>query len=213
MLTLPFNNVFDYQADDDVKLGDIVRVSFGREQVIGAVWKIGKSCSLEEAKIKPISERYSFPPLSEALRKFVDFVAQYNMAFAGLVLKMVLSVRSVFDDPKTLLLYKLSGKTLAEAKIKNSDARWRVMDFLKFAPFTRSDICKGAGVTMPVVNKLIEAGVLEAVAVEDKWDFLCPNPDTGTTGSGRRFIIQNRWRIFCNVVRRRDRLRQDGSLF
>lgn len=177
MLTLPFNNVFDYQADDDVNLGDIVRVSFGREQVIGAVWKIGKSCNLEEAKIKSVSERYSFPPLSDALRKFVDFVAQYNMAFAGLVLKMVLSVRSVFDDPKTLLLYKLSGKTLAEAKIKNSDARWRVMDFLKFAPFTRGDICKGAGVTMPVVNKLIEAGVLEAVEVEDKWTFERPQPD------------------------------------
>ena len=179
MLTLPFNNVFDYQADDEVKPGDIVRVSFGREQVIGAVWKIGKSCNLEDAKIKPIGERYPFPPLSDALRKFVDFVAQYNMAFAGLVLKMVLSVRSVFDDPKMLLLYKLSGKTLAEAKIKNSDARWRVMDFLKFAPFTRGDICKGAGVTMPVVNKLIEAGVLEAVEVEDKWTFECPQPDYG----------------------------------
>ncbi len=177
MLTLPFNNVFDYQADDDVVLGDIVRVSFGREHVIGAVWKFGKSCNLEDAKIKPIGERYSFPPLSDALRKFVDFVAQYNMAFAGLVLKMVLSVRSVFDDPKTLLLYKLSGKTLAEAKIKNSDARWRVMDFLKFAPFTRGDICKGAGVTMPVVNKLIEAGVLEPVEVEDKWTFERPQPD------------------------------------
>ena len=179
MLTLPFNNVFDYQADDDVNLGDIVRVSFGREQVIGVVWKIGKSCGLDNAKIKPVSEKYAFPPLSAELRKFVDFVAQYNMAFIGLVLKMVLSVRGVFEDPKTLLLYKLSGKTLAEAKIKNSDARWRVMDFLKFAPFSRSDICKGAGVTMPVVNKLIEAGVLAPVEVEDKWVFARPLPDFG----------------------------------
>jgi hypothetical protein len=68
------------------------------------------------------------------------------MAFNGLVLKMVLSVKQVFDDPKMHKLYKLSGKSLNEAKLKNSDARWRVIEFLKFAPFTRQEIIAGAGV-------------------------------------------------------------------
>lgn len=120
-------------------------------------------------------ERINFPPLSAELRKFIEFVSGYNMAFAGQVLKMVLSVRQVFDDPKMTVLYELSGKTLAEAKLKNSDARWRVMDFLKFAPFNRQDIAAGAGVGQSVIKAMIDAGVLRPVLIEDKKEFEKPN--------------------------------------
>ena len=88
---------------------------------------------------------------------------------------MVLSVRQVFDDPKMTVLYELSGKTLAEAKLKNSDARWRVMDFLKFAPFNRQDIAAGAGVGQSVIKAMIDAGVLRPVLIEDKKEFEKPN--------------------------------------
>ena len=120
-------------------------------------------------------ERINFPPLNAELRKFIEFVSGYNMAFAGQVLKMVLSVRQVFDDPKMTVLYELSGKTLAEAKLKNSDARWRVMDFLKFAPFNRQDIAAGAGVGQSVIKAMIDAGVLRPVLIEDKKEFEKPN--------------------------------------
>ena len=90
------------------------------------------------------------------------------MAPLGLVLKMVMSVRGVFDDPQMLKLYELSGKTLTEAKLKNSDARWKVMDFLKVAPFNRQEIASGAGVSQSVIKTLIDAGVLREVLVEKK---------------------------------------------
>ena len=92
LLPLPFNDVFDYKVEDDVVVGEFVRVSFGRETLVGVVWKIGKSSKIDEAKIKPVLQRLDFPPLSDELMKFVNFVARYNMAFLGLVLKMVLSV-------------------------------------------------------------------------------------------------------------------------
>ena len=50
---------------------------------------------------------------------------------------MVMGVKAVFDDNQTMTLYRLSGKTLAEAKLKNSDARWRVMELLRHYPYTR----------------------------------------------------------------------------
>ena len=136
-------------------LGEIVRVPFGRDVVVGVVWKMGKSSKLDDAKIKPIMEKFSFPPLQPELMKFIEFVASYNMAFMGLVLRMVLCVKGVFDNPKMNVLYELSGKTLAEAKLKNSDARWRVMDFLKFAPFNRTEIAAGAGVGQSVIKAMI----------------------------------------------------------
>lgn len=175
LLPLPFNEPFDYKIEGEAVLGELVRVPFGREVHVGVVWKKGKSSNLDESKIKPIMERINFPPLSAELRRFIEFVSGYNMAFAGQVLKMVLSVRQVFDDPKMTVLYELSGKTLAEAKLKNSDARWRVMDFLKFAPFNRQDIAAGAGVGQSVIKAMIDAGVLRPVLIEDRKEFEKPN--------------------------------------
>ena len=177
LLPLPFNDVFDYKVEGDAVLGEMVRVSFGKEILVGVVWKLGKNSKLDDSKIKPILGRVDFPPLSAELMKFVNFVAAYNMAFQGLVLKMVLSVRGVFDDLKTVTLYKLSGKTLAEAKLKNSDARWRVMDLLRHYPYTRAEIAQGAGVGQAVIKTMIDAGVLEPVVVQSKRDFGTPRGD------------------------------------
>lgn len=163
MLPLPFNEPFDYKTETELPLGTLVRVPWGREEQIGVVWKHGRSSELSENKIKPIIEKLDFPPLSKNLIQFVKFVAEYNLAFVGLVLKMVISVRAVFDDNQTETLYTLRGKTLAEAKLKNSDARWHVMDLLRHAPYTRKEICRGAGVGLSVVNTLITAGILKPI--------------------------------------------------
>lgn len=173
MLPLPFNEAFDYKAETELPLGTIVRVPWGREEQIGVVWQHGKASQLPDNKIKPIIEKFDFPPLSKALMQFVKFVAEYNMAFIGLVLKMVLSSKAIFDDSQTETLYTLSGKTLAEAKLKNSDARWHVCDLLKHAPYTRKEICQGAGVGMSVVNTLISAGVLKPI-VREKQKYFAP---------------------------------------
>ena len=122
LLPLPFNESFDYKADFPIKEGALVRVPFGREVLVGVVWGVSETSKLDDKKIKKIIEVLPFEPLKEEMRKFVEFTASYNMAFLGLVLKMVLSVKQVFDDPKMLKLYELSGKSLAEAKLKNSDA-------------------------------------------------------------------------------------------
>ncbi len=174
LLTLPFNEPFDYKIEEMVKLGSIVKVPFGKDTLVGVVWGISDTSKLDNKKIKKITEVLPYEPISDNLRKFVEFVANYNMAYLGLVLKMVLSVKQVFDDPKMLKYYRLSGKTLAEAKLKNSDARWRVMDFLKKGPFNRSDIASGAGVSQSVIKSLIDANVLEEVLVEKKKEYQKP---------------------------------------
>lgn len=177
MLTLPFSEPFDYKVEGDIALGSVVRVPFGRDEQIGVVWKHGKSAKIDDSKIKSIIEVYNYPPLSKELMKFISWVASYNLAFVGLVLKMVISVRAVFEDPKMTALYTLSGKTLAEAKLKNSDARWRVLELLKKAPYTRQEIAQGAGVGQSVIKTMIDSGVLTPIMVENKREFLEPIGD------------------------------------
>lgn len=196
LLPLPFNDVFDYKVEGEVKRGDLVRVPFGRETHIGVVWKLGKSSNLDDKKIKPITENFSVPlpidgggwegvtnqpsiSLSPNLLKFIEFTAQYNLSYLGLVLKMVLSTRAVFDDNQTTTLYQWSGKTLAEAKLKNSDARWRVFELIKNAPspLIKSELTKYANVSSSVLTPMIDAGILTPIIIEKKKEFLIPNAE------------------------------------
>ncbi len=175
LLPLPFDCVFDYKVDEDVILGQVVRVSWGKEQQYGVVWTDGKSSELDDLKIKHISEIVDVPPLSAQLRKFIEWVASYNMAPLGLVLKMVIIGKSIFDHIPMNCLYRLTGKTLAEAKLKNSDSRWQVMNLLEHAPYTKSEIMKGAGVGASVIKTLIDNKIIEPILQEKKKYFAKPN--------------------------------------
>lgn len=177
MLPLPFDKPFDYTVESEVKIGQIVEVPFGKEKQIGVVWTSDATSEVEKNKIKPIGKIFDFPPLSAQMMDFVKWVARYNMAPVGSVLKMVISVRSVFEPSPMTVLYTLSGKTLAEAKLKNSDARWHVMDLLKHAPYTRQEIAAGAGVSQSVIKTLIDSGVLTPIYVENKKEFTEPIGD------------------------------------
>ncbi|MBQ7632868.1 MAG: primosomal protein N' [Alphaproteobacteria bacterium] len=177
MLPLPFDKPFDYTADFDVQVGQIVEVPFGKEKQIGVIWSLEATSCLDKNKIKPIAKVFDFPPLKAELKEFICWVARYNMAPIGSVLKMVISVRSVFEPSPLTVLYTLSGKTLAEAKLKNSDARWRVVDLLKHAPYTRQEIATGAGVSQSVIKPMIDAGVLIPIYMENKKEFTEPVGD------------------------------------
>ncbi len=177
LLPLPFDDVFDYTAGSDATEGQIVRVPFGRDVVVGVIWKIGKSSNLENHKIKSIIETFNLPPLKPELRQLVEWVANYNLAFKGLVLKMVLCAKGVFDDPKVNILYKLTGKTLADVKLKNSAARWRVIELLRHAPYSRAEIAKGAGVSQSVIKTMIDSGILEPLPVRKQKKFALPEAD------------------------------------
>ena len=177
LLPLPFDKPFDYTVDFAVQIGQIVEVPFGKEKQIGVVWSLEPTSELEQGKIKAIIKAFDFPPLTPQMIEFIKWVARYNMAPLGSVLKMVISVRSVFEPSPLTTLYTLSGKTLAEAKLKNSDARWHVMDLLKHAPYTRQEIAAGAGVSQGVIKPMIDAGVLVPIYVENKKEFTEPIGD------------------------------------
>ena len=165
MLPLPFNNVFDYKAPDEIRAGDIVRVPFSKGVETGVVWKLEKTANLDEKKIKQITAVIPYQ-LKPSLMKFVEWVAKYNLAPIGLVLKMVLCAKGAFDDKKEHILYQLTGKTLQQAKLKNSDARWHVIDLLKHAPYSKAEIMAGTGVSSSVVKTLIDNGILAPLAVQ-----------------------------------------------
>lgn len=46
LLPLPFDDVFDYTAEEELVLGQLVEVPFGREELVGVVWKKDRAQTL-----------------------------------------------------------------------------------------------------------------------------------------------------------------------
>jgi primosomal protein N' (replication factor Y) len=181
LLPLPFNEVFDYKVPDDIHIGigDFVKIPFGHGVETGVVWKIGKTCKLEDNKIKKILFKFELPPLSANLIKFINWTANYNMSFLGLTLKMAMSVKAVFEKSKETIIYKYSGKSLAEAGLKETDARKKIVEFIKNNDddLTKSEISKYSKTSPAVINPLIENGVLNQITIEKKKSFPQPIAD------------------------------------
>lgn len=94
LLPTALGHGFDYHAPATAIIGSIVSVPFGRGTTLGVVWGEGKA-ELPASRIKPIAQRHDFPPLSDAMRTFIDWAAWYNCAPKGAILKMVLPIADI----------------------------------------------------------------------------------------------------------------------
>ena len=103
LLPLPLGNGYTYGVPDalDLAPGDIVSVPLGQRQVNGVVWD-REPGDVTPGKLKYISAKLDVPALPRVSRDFVDWVAAYNMASPGTVLRMVMSVPAALEPPKPL---------------------------------------------------------------------------------------------------------------
>ena len=162
LVPLPFNDVFDYQTDDDkLAAGQLVVVPFGREELVGVVWKIGKSANIDDKKIKKIKEVLNLPKISPIMIKFIQKTAEYNLAPLGLVLKMVLGQKTNQLPKQKVTLYKLGIKNENLEGIRVTESRKAVFDFLACDREAEKDeIILQTGVSSGVINAMIKSGFL-----------------------------------------------------
>lgn len=111
---------FDYLVPEGMALnaGDIVSVPFGRGESLGVAWDEGKA-KLAPAKLKPVALRHDFPPLSDAMRQFIDWAAWYNCAPKGAILKMVLPVAEIDKEGRVHLDTAIHTENLHLAKLSD----------------------------------------------------------------------------------------------
>lgn len=103
LLPTAVNQAFDYLAPEGMALaaGDIVTVPFGKRESLAVVWGRG-TANLPAGKIKSvISKHDSFPPISENVRKFIDWAAWYNCGPKGSMLKMLLPIDDIEKQGRT----------------------------------------------------------------------------------------------------------------
>ena len=111
LLPLAVQGPYTYSVPPGLDLvpGDIVRVPLGPREMIGAVWDEPPDGSVGHNRLRPVAERYDAPPLTETLRRFVDWVAHYTMTPRGMILRMVLRAPDALMPEKAITALRFSG--------------------------------------------------------------------------------------------------------
>jgi primosomal protein N' (replication factor Y) len=175
MVPYPVEKAYDYVLPQGLEAqdGEYVCVPLGKREIPGVVWGEAEGTVAPE-KLKAVISSYGLPPMPEAQRKFIDWVAGYTMNPKGSVLKMSLSVPGALEKPKAVTAYKVVPYISA----KLSPAHQKILDVLKDGqPRRAAEIADMAGCSSSVVKTMAKKGLLEAVEIYSAAPCRSPNPD------------------------------------
>ncbi len=176
VLPLPLGRGYSYLVPPELRVetGDFVSVPLGTRKVVGVVWD-GEAESVPADKLKAIAGKLDCPPMQEATRRFVEWVASYAMASWGAVLKMAMSVPEALVPPASIRAY---AAIALPPDIKMTPARLRVLAVLKDGPPRAiTELAREAAVGVSVVKSLADAGALAAVDLPPLTSFAVPDID------------------------------------
>ncbi|MFL2770998.1 MAG: primosomal protein N' [Rhodospirillaceae bacterium] len=177
LLSLPVDAPYDYLVPENLTLsaGDIVEVPLGRRLEIGVIWGIAKG-EVEPEKLKEIFQRLDLPRLSDVSRRFIDWVADYNLQAKGVILRMSIRVaKSIKPRPASVILSLV--KNLPDG-LRLTHARRNVLTVLQSGSMRGiSQLAKQSAVSASVVNGLIKAGVVKKTTAAPEPIFEQPDPE------------------------------------
>ncbi len=177
LLPLALDSAYSYRVPQGMAVvaGNYVEVPLGTRSVIGVVWALRPAVATN-MKMRDVAQVFDMPPMTEAHRKFVDWLAAYYLEPPGNVLRMVLRVPSAFEGARQNIAYRASGTRPA----KLTAQREKVLAVAEqgFA-MKASELAEAAGVGVSVVKALVTAGALEAVALPAHRSFTEPDLNAG----------------------------------
>lgn len=180
LLPLALDQTYDYLLPGDgptsLPPGSFVLVPFGPQSRIGVVWDKPRGTpakQIDPAKLKAITGVLDAPPLPEVSLRFAEWISGYTLAPLGMVVRMMMSAREVFEPLKPRF-----GVTLvqdAPAPARMTPARQRVLEIAADGLIrAKSALAQEAACSTGVIDGLIAAGCLVEAAIPQK---RCPVPD------------------------------------
>jgi len=165
----PVSKSYSYlvPSGQTVALGQVVRIPFGKkadtEHSLGVVWRLQGDSDIDPGKLKTLEVVPEWPVLSESLRHFLEWSANYTLSPLGMFCRMALPISDVTRATPTQIRYKIAlGKNAGKLSL----ARQKVIDLLSQGGLlTRSEIHAATQVSDSVIKALADDGLLEAVTV------------------------------------------------
>ncbi|WP_456299919.1 primosomal protein N' family DNA-binding protein, partial [Falsiroseomonas oryzae] len=155
MLPLPLEaGTYDYRLPPGLEApaGSFVVVPLGPRETIGVVWDGAGDPALPARRLKDVQAVLDAPPMSESLRRFVEWVAAYTVTPPGAVLRMAMSAPAALEPPAAKAGWQLAPAAIRE-EVKLTPARRRVLDLLGPGEVrSGSDLAEAAGVSAGVVR-------------------------------------------------------------
>jgi len=156
----------DYRVPEGmaVEPGSIVVAPLGPRQVLGIVWEPERlpSADVPESKLRALFEVLPVPPFSMALRRLIEWTADYYCAPLAAVARMALGSMAALKGGGTTTEYRLTGHEPARLTPQRAAA----MDALHGEQATIRELAERASVSEGVLRGMVGAGLLEPVTVD-----------------------------------------------
>jgi primosomal protein N' (replication factor Y) (superfamily II helicase) len=177
LVPVALDRTYSYRAPEALALapGDIVSVPLGAREATAVVWADNpKPNPRLDNRLKDIEEKLELPPLKGELRSFVDWVANYTVASRGMVLRMCLRMGEHLGEERERVAVRLAGA----APERMTAARARALQlFADGMARGKSEAAREAGVSVGVIDGLVDEGTLEALVLPPEPVAEKPDPD------------------------------------
>ncbi|WP_106639702.1 primosomal protein N' [Allosphingosinicella vermicomposti] len=159
----------------NVEPGSIVIAPLGPRQLVGVVWEPDRLATEEvgDNRLRPLLHAYDAPPLSEPLRRLIQWTANYYLAPLPSVLRMALASMSALEGARTITEYRPTG--LVPDRL--TPQRAQALDRIAGRQGLVKELALAADVSDAVIRGLVKAGAVEAVEVDIDAPFPLPDPD------------------------------------
>jgi primosomal protein N' (replication factor Y) len=178
---LALDQPYSYRVPEGMELapGDVVSVPLGAREVTAVVWADNATPEPRlHNRLKDVADKIDVPPLREELRSFVDWVAGYTLSSRGMVLRMTLRMGENLGPERLRIGVRLAGPLPK----RMTPARARVISLVRDGPLRlKSEAAQEAGVSIGVIDGLVDEGTLETVTLPPDPAMRAPDPDFAPT--------------------------------
>ncbi|HYV68874.1 MAG TPA: primosomal protein N', partial [Pseudolabrys sp.] len=175
LVPVALDQTYSYRVPAGLELvpGDVVAVPLGARESMGVVWADNPDPNPRlHNRLKDVDEKLDVPPLKPELRQFVDWVSNYTLASRGMVLRMALRMGEHLGPGRERVGVRRAGP----GPERMTAARARVLHLLADGLILlKNEAAHEAGVSIGVIDGLIDAGTLETVVLPP--DPVAPQPD------------------------------------
>jgi primosomal protein N' (replication factor Y) (superfamily II helicase) len=177
LVPVALDQAYSYRAPEGLALapGDLVTVPLGARAATAVVWgENPKPNPRLDNRMKEVEDKLDVPPLKPELRSFIDWVSQYTLSPRGMVLRMALRMGEDLGPARERVGVRLAGA----APKRMTAARNRVLALLADGLARgKRDVAQEAGVTIGVVDGLIDEGTLTTLVLPPDPVARVPDPD------------------------------------
>ena len=173
LMPLALDTAYSYAvpAGLDLKEGDAVCVPLGTRETVGVVWGLRAGAA---SNLKSVARPVDAPPMSEPMRRLVDWMAWYTLAPKGSVLALALKLPEEGRAEVARIGVRLAGP----APKRMTPARARVLAAAAGGlVHVKRELAQAASVSAGVIDGLVDEGALETVALPPEPIAERPDPE------------------------------------